>query len=150
MMCPFCKKDTKVLESRQSDNSLRRRRECLKCSRRFTTYERVESTNVLVVKRSGERQQFNKDKIRYGILRACEKRAIPGDKIERVIDVVEEKVKKSKKGEITTEQIGKTVLQELKKLDKVAYIRFASVYSDFADPEDFHEVLDEITKRGKK
>lgn len=151
MQCVFCKKgDTRVLESRQSDVSLRRRRECKKCGKRFTTYERMEATNVLVVKRSGARQLFSRDKIRRGLLRACEKRPVSAEQVEKLLDRVEEKIKKRRSGEIKSERLGEMVMRELKRLDKVAYIRFASVYLDFKDPEDFSEALLEIQRRKKK
>ncbi len=149
MHCPYCKKGSRVLESRESESSLRRRRECRSCRRRFTTYERVEATNILVVKRSGERQQFSREKIKRGILQACRKRPISQERVERLLDKIEERVKKTK-GEIASEKIGRIVLSQLKRLDKIAYIRFASVYLDFADPEDFHEVLEQIARRKKK
>jgi len=107
----------------------------------------VETTNILVVKRSGARELFNRDKIRRGVLRACEKRPVPVEKIEMVLDRVEEQVKKRKKGEISSEQIGKIVMAQLRRLDKVAYIRFASVYLDFADPKDYQHVLSQITRK---
>ncbi len=147
MRCPFCKKDTKVLESRESENSLRRRRECEKCAKRFTTYERVETTNLLVIKRGGEREQFSRDKIRSGVLRSCQKREVSHDQIERMIDEIEEDLKKSRSGEVTSTRIGEIVMRKLKRIDKVAYIRFASVYLDFKDPEDFEAAMKEVMKK---
>lgn len=148
MRCLFCKKgDTKVLESRDTDDALRRRRECLKCEKRFTTYERVEATNLLVIKRSGTREGFNREKLRSGILHACEKRSVTNEQIERMLDRIEEQAKKSRTGEISSETLGQIVMRELKRIDKVAYIRFASVYLDFKDPEDFQEALNTMRKR---
>jgi transcriptional repressor NrdR len=142
MRCPFCKRgDTRVLESRDAESSLRRRRECHKCQKRFTTYERLETTNLLVIKRSGTRQGFSRDKLRVGVMRACEKRPVSMEQIERVLDRVEEQAKKARKGEISSAKLGELVMRELKRVDKVAYIRFASVYMDFKDPEDFKEAL---------
>jgi transcriptional repressor NrdR len=147
MKCPFCKRgETKVLESRESEDSLRRRRECVKCAKRFTTYERVETTNILVVKRSGDREQFNREKLHNGVLRACEKRPVSSAQIEQLLDEVEEECKKSRTGEVTSTRIGEIIMQKLKKLDKVAYIRFASVYLDFKDPEDFEAATRELVK----
>jgi transcriptional repressor NrdR len=147
MKCPFCKKDTKVLESRESENSLRRRRECEKCGKRFTTYERIETTNILVVKRNGERELFNRDKVRSGITRSVQKRPITSQQIEKMLDEIEEECKKSRKGEVASTRIGELVMQKLKRLDKVAYIRFASVYLDFKDPEDFDIAMKDVMKR---
>lgn len=148
MKCPFCKKaDTKVLESREAESALRRRRECEKCGKRFTTYERMEATNLLVVKKNGERQQYSRDKLRNGVMRSCEKRPISSVQIDRLIDDVEEDLKKIRSGEITSKRIGELVMQRLKKLDKVAYIRFASVYMDFKDPEDFETAMKEVMRR---
>jgi transcriptional repressor NrdR len=136
-----------VLESRESENSLRRRRECEKCAKRFTTYERVETTNLLVIKRGGEREQFSRDKIRSGVLRSCQKREVSHDQIERMIDEIEEDLKKSRSGEVTSTRIGEIVMRKLKRIDKVAYIRFASVYLDFKDPEDFEAAMKEVMKK---
>jgi transcriptional repressor NrdR len=147
MKCPFCKKDTKVLESRESENSLRRRRECEKCGKRFTTYERIETTNILVIKRNGEREQFNRDKLRSGIIRSCQKRPVSSMQIDKLLDDIEGECKKSRTGEVASTKIGELVMQKLKRLDKVAYIRFASVYLDFKDPEDFETAMKEVVKK---
>ncbi len=148
MKCLFCKRgDTRVLESRQSEDSLRRRRECEKCGKRFTTYERIEATNILVIKRSGARQLFSREKLRTGILHACEKRSVSAEQVERLIDRIEEQVRKQRSGEISSERIGELAMRELKRLDKVAYIRFASVYLDFKDPEDFAKALAQVHGR---
>jgi transcriptional repressor NrdR len=147
MKCPFCKKaDTKVLESRESENALRRRRECEKCSKRFTTYERIETTNILVVKRNGAREQYSREKLRNGITHSTEKRPISSIQFEKMVDDIEEELKKSRTGEVTSKRIGELVMQKLKKLDKIAYIRFASVYLDFKDPEDFEAAMKEVKK----
>jgi len=149
MKCPFCRKDTKVLESRESDDSLRRRRECNDCGKRFTTYERVETTNLLVVKRNGEREQFSREKLRNGLLHACQKRPISNPQIDRLLDDVEEDCKKSRSGEVTSTKIGELVMRKLKRLDKVAYIRFASVYLDFKDPDDFKLATQDLKRKEK-
>lgn len=135
-----------MLESRESEDSLRRRRECEKCGKRFTTYERLEATNVLVVKRNGEREQFSREKIRNGIVRSCQKRPVSSVQIEKLVDDIEEELKKSRSGEVSSKRIGELLMQKLKKLDKVAYIRFASVYLDFKDPEDFAQAMKEVKK----
>lgn len=148
MKCPFCRKsDTKVLESREAENSLRRRRECEKCGKRFTTYERIETTNLLVIKRNGAREQYSREKLSNGIKHSTEKRPISSAQFERLIDDIEEELKKSRSGEVTSKRIGELVMQKLKKLDKIAYIRFASVYLDFKDPEDFEAAMKEVRKK---
>ena len=148
MRCPFCKRSqTKVLESRQGEDTLRRRRECKKCGKRYTTYERQETTNVLVVKNSGGREQYDPEKIRTGIRRACEKRPVSSDQIEKIITRIEDHIKKSRSGEVSSKKIGELIMKGLKRIDKVAYIRFASVYLDFKDPEDFNNALKELVKK---
>jgi transcriptional repressor NrdR len=151
MRCPYCAKDeTRVLESRQTKDALRRRRECGKCGRRFTTYERLETTNLLVVKRNGAREQYDRAKLRSGIIKACQKRPVSSSAIEHACDGVEDALKKARTGEIASTRVGELVMQQLKRLDKVAYIRFASVYRDFKDPEDFEAAVQEVErKRGK-
>ncbi len=149
MLCPLCKKgDTRVLESRESENSLRRRRECIKCLRRFTTYERVETTNIVVIKRDGTREQFDRDKLKNGIVRSCQKRPVATAQVDTLVEAIENDLKSGPKDEITSTKIGQLVMKHLKKLDKVAYIRFASVYLDFKDPEDFESAMKEVM--GKK
>ncbi len=149
MFCPLCKKgDTRVLESRESENALRRRRECTKCLRRFTTYERVETTNVVVIKRDGTREQFDRDKLKNGIVRSCQKRPVTTAQVDAAIESIENDLRSGPKDEITSTKIGQLVMKYLKKLDKVAYIRFASVYLDFKDPEDFESAMKEVM--GKK
>jgi transcriptional repressor NrdR len=148
MKCPFCERgETKVLESRESEHSLRRRRECEKCAKRFTTYERLETTNLLVVKKNKDREQFSKEKLRVGIIRSCQKRPVSSEQIDKLVDEVEEEVKKSRGDEIPSAKIGELVMRKLKRLDKVAYIRFASVYLDFKDPEDFELAMKQVMKK---
>lgn len=151
MYCPYCKHiDTKVLDSRDSpDNTLRRRRECLKCQKRFTTYERVETTNILVVKKDGTREQYNREKLRKGIVIACEKLPISSDRIDGVVDRVEKKLSE-KKGEVSSKYIGELITKELKKVNKVAYIRFSAVYRQFADLESFEKELGKLIKKTKR
>jgi len=146
MECPYCGyKDTKVTDKRPTQGvGIRRRRECLnhKCGKRFTTYEKIEQIERYVVKKDGRREPFNKDKIYLGIVKACEKRDIGHDKIQVIINEIEEKIQNQK--EIPTGKIGEMIMKNLKKIDKVAYIRFASVYRDFEDAEDFKDLVKEV------
>jgi transcriptional repressor NrdR len=143
MKCPYCGfRETTVLESRVSEDggSLRRRRECLSCKKRFTTYERVERT-LLVIKKDGRREAFDREKIKKGILLACHKRPVSLDLIESIVDEVEQELLKKDSAEISSKTIGDIVLKKLKKIDKVAWLRFASVYLDFSDLEDFGKAI---------
>jgi transcriptional repressor NrdR len=141
MNCPFCGAETKVTNKRDLDDSTKRRRECLVCGKRFTTYERLEVTNIVVVKKDGRRELFDTQKIRHGLMRACEKRPVSTQSIESVIKDIENKLAGSFKKEVKSDAIGEILMDELKKLDKVAYIRFASVYRDFKDLSDFRKQL---------
>ncbi|MFC1685591.1 transcriptional regulator NrdR [Nanoarchaeota archaeon] len=148
MKCPFClKEETKVVDSRETPDlsETRRRRECLNCEKRFTTYERVESADIILVKKNESREAFDREKLKAGIMRACEKRPVPLDKIERAIDEIEVRLRKMD-GEIPTSKVGELVMRKLKTLDKIAYIRFASVYRDFSDVRDFEKELVLIKK----
>ena len=150
MKCPYCRhKDTRVLDSRDSDeeDSIRRRRECPKCKKRFTTYERLETSNVIVIKKDGRREQFNRDKLMGGITKACEKRPISRDMIGRAVGEIEMKIAGLGETEIPSKKIGELVMAALKKLDKVAYIRFASVYREFEDVESFPGELKTLVKK---
>ena len=136
MKCPYCGyQESKVVDSRHSDDglSIRRRRECLQCQKRFTTYETVESLPIVVIKRDSSRQQFDRNKILNGMLRACEKRPVPLAELERAADEIEQAIQNSLDREISTEKIGELVMERLKPLDEVAYVRFASVYRQFKD-----------------
>jgi len=149
MKCPYCGgTETKVVDKRETGefDSTRRRRECLKCSKRFTTYERVESLNLNVIKKDGRKERFDREKIRKGIIKACEKRPITLEQIDKVVDKIEGDLRKLKSNEIKSEQIGKKVIGALKKLDNVAYLRFASVYRSFKDVKDFEKEIKEIKK----
>ncbi len=152
MKCPFCSSnDTKVLESRDTEefSVTRRRRECNKCEARFTTYERIE-LNIRVVKKDGTSQQFDRQKIIQGVIRACEKRQITQEQIENIASRIEAHIMKNGLKEIKTNKIGNIIMRELKKLDKVAYIRFASVYKEFADLDSFADELKKLIDNGKK
>lgn len=149
MKCVFCGyDDSKVIETRdtQDGKSIRRRRECLQCGKRFTTYEIVESAPVLVVKRDGTREAFDRNKIKNGIIKACEKRPVTIDQIERVVDSIEKEISNSLLQEVTTERIGEYVMNALKELDEVSYIRFASVYRQFKDVSTFIDFINENKK----
>jgi transcriptional repressor NrdR len=141
MICPYCQHiETKVTDKRESNNAVRRRRECLKCGKRFTTYERIDQIERYVIKKDGRREPFNRDKVFLGIVKACEKRDIGHDKIEAIVKELEDKIIKNEK-EIPTKKIGEYIMEKLKLLDKVAYIRFASVYLDFDDINEFKKEI---------
>lgn len=147
MKCPFCEAlETEVIETRDSEDgtSTRRRRECVKCTKRFTTYERIEAEPLIVVKKDGRREQFNRDKLRRGILKACEKTTVRLDIIEKLVDSIERELRSAKTSEIESHKIGRMVARELKKIDKLAYIRFASVFRRFVDVEDLEQELKKI------
>jgi transcriptional repressor NrdR len=140
MKCPFCGHlDDKVVDSREgrSGDLIRRRRECLKCERRFTTYERIDEIPYMVIKKDGRREKFERQKLLQGLLKACEKRPVPTLKLEAIVDEAEQFVSDTTKRERTTEEVGEMIMSRLKKLDKVAYVRFASVYLDFKDVKEF-------------
>jgi transcriptional repressor NrdR len=144
MKCPFCEsQEDKVIDSRVSKegNAIRRRRECLKCGKRFTSYERVEELAPMVIKKDGRREPFNADKIRNGLLIACKKRPIETDKIDEIVDNIEKKLIGLGEKEIPSSSIGEEIMSALKELDKVAYVRFASVYRQF---KDINELMDEV------
>jgi len=150
MTCPFCGfKEDKVIDSRESKEGelIRRRRECLQCSRRFTTYERIDEIPYMVVKKDGRREKFDRQKVMNGLLRACEKRPIGMSKLADTIDEVESKLAESPDKEISTTEIGELVMERLRSLDKVAYVRFASVYRDFQDAEAFLKELKEMVRQ---
>lgn len=152
MKCPFCAHtDTKVIDSRlgKEGNNIRRRRECVECERRFTTYERVEEMQPLVVKKDGRRQPFERMKILAGIQRACEKRPVSSEAIEKVIDRLEMSLLESGEREIESSRIGEAVMAALRDLDEVAYVRFASVYRQFKDINEFMSELKEILAKGE-
>lgn len=145
MKCPYClNSKLKVTDKRSSSEGIRRRRECLKCGKRFTTYEKIEKSDLYVIKKSGERERFNINKLESGIQKAFEKRPVSKEKIDKMILNIEEQIRKKGKKEINSSIIGNIVSKKIKKLDKVAYIRFASVYRDFEDIEDFKQELNEL------
>jgi transcriptional repressor NrdR len=154
MKCPFCGHlDDKVVDSREGRGGdlIRRRRECLKCERRFTTYERIDEIPYMVIKKDGRREKFERQKLLQGLLKACEKRPVPTVKLEAIVDEAEQFVSDTTKRERTTEEVGEMIMSRLKKLDKVAYVRFASVYLDFKDVKEFMFELKGLLKdRSKK
>jgi transcriptional repressor NrdR len=144
MHCPFCTSDeTQVLESRIAEDgrSIRRRRECIKCTKRFTTYEKVEGTVLWVIKKDGGREPFDREKIKRGILRAIHKRPISLEQVEFIVSEIEREMLNKEKEEIPSKEVGQAVLKKLKKIDKVAWLRFASVYLEFEDLKDFSKAI---------
>ncbi len=148
MKCPYCSYDeTKVIETRESEDTTRRRRECLKCKKRFTTYEKVNSLSLIIIKKDNNREQFDRQKLEKGILKACEKRPVPYEKIKKTVDDIESALRKKKSTEIASSEIGNMIMRKLKSLDKIAYIRFASVYKEFKDPDDFKKEVHDLLKK---
>ncbi|MBX5468128.1 MAG: transcriptional regulator NrdR [Firmicutes bacterium] len=150
MRCPFCGfPDTKVLDSRPAHDGreIRRRRECLACHRRFTSYERVEEAPLWVVKKDGRRETFDRQKILKGLLTACEKRPVSLEALEEVAEAVERAMRDQGRGEVTTREIGELVMDHLRRLDEVAYVRFASVYRQFTDLEGFRQELERLLQQ---
>lgn len=142
MDCPYCYNTTsRVLDKRKSPEGIRRRRECLKCKKRFTTYEKISKGDLYVIKKNGNREPFIREKLEAGIYRAFEKRPIPKEDINKMINEIEELLRKKGKKEIKSSTIGEVVMKKIKRLDNVAYIRFASVYRDFQDAHDFKKEL---------
>ncbi len=149
MKCPFCGFiNDKVVDSRESKEgeSIRRRRECLKCEKRFTTYERIDEIPYMVIKKDGRREKFDRQKVLNGLLRACEKRPISMGKLEQIVNEAEAFVIDSQERERKTSEVGELIMNRLKKHDKVAYVRFASVYSDFKDVKEFMDELKDLLK----
>ncbi len=149
MRCPFCgAPETRVLDSRPTldGTAIRRRRECTECGGRFTTYERYESLPIVVVKKDGRREIFDRSKILNGLLKACEKRPVSYETLERIVEEVELAVQRQGNTEVQSKYIGELVMEKLKQLDQVAYVRFASVYKDFREIDQFLEIVKELKK----
>lgn len=147
MKCPFCgNEEQKVVDSRETEDSIRRRRECLKCEKRFTTYERIENVEIIVIKKDGSRQLFDRNKMKSGIVRACEKRSISIEMIDKMVDDIEKEIRRQETTEIDSHKIGELIMRKLRGIDKVAYIRFASVYREFEDLASFEEELKKLKK----
>ncbi len=152
MKCPYCAGEvSKVIDKRDAPEMgyIRRRRECLapKCSKRFTTHERVENIDISVVKKDGSRERFDRNKVLSGLLKACEKRPISRDEIEKTVDDIEASLRSYPSTEVDSKMIGEMIIKKLRKMDKVAYIRFASVYKEFDDLDSFKEELEKLIKR---
>lgn len=150
MRCPFCRADTRVVDTREVGNDIRRRRECAICQQRFTTYERLAAANILVVKRDGRREEFDRDKLRRSITLALTKRPIPTDAVENLISEVEAELYRQNRSEVPTVLIGELVMEKLRRLDDVAYVRFASVYRDFRDVEMWAEEIRRLKERKER
>ena len=153
MKCPFCNQaDSKVIDSRESEESetIRRRRECLQCAERFTTYERIEKPELMVIKKDKTRETFQREKVLRGIRSACEKRPVSAERMEAVVDSIEKDIRNLNNPEVSSQIIGELVMQYLKNLDEVAYVRFASVYREFKDAHEFMNELQSVVKEKKK
>lgn len=149
MRCPYCgSRETEVVETRDSEDleTIRRRRACLKCEKRFTTYERVENVHLVIIKKDGRREQFNREKLRSGILKAAEKTVVPMEAIDKIVTETERELRNGDTTEIESKKIGFLVANRLKKIDKVAYIRFSSVFKRFVDIEDFEKEVQRLIK----
>jgi transcriptional repressor NrdR len=147
MKCPYCGAESKVIESRHTeDESIRRRRECIACGKRFNTYERIEVPPLIVVKKDGSREAFDRNKVLGGVLKACEKRPVPLVEVDRLVDDVERELRNSLEREVPSVVIGEKVMDRLRSLDGVAYVRFASVYREFKDLNEFREQLEQLFK----
>lgn len=145
MKCPYCSNETlRVTDKRESPEGIRRRRECLKCKKRFTTQEKIVGSDFFVIKKDKRREKFSKEKLEGGICKAFEKRPVPKEKIEKMINEIEEQLRRKGKKEIKSSIIGELIMKKIKKLDNVAYIRFASVYRDFQDVKDFKLALKQV------
>lgn len=149
MRCPHCGHDeSKVLDTRDAEQGIRRRRQCLRCENRFSTVEKVQAATVTVVKQDGRIEEFSRDKLLAGIRIACAKRPIPASAIEKIVDEIEEELQRRGRAEVTSRLIGELTMESLHRLDRVAYIRFASVYRDFADEDDFRRAVEGIQGEG--
>lgn len=149
MKCPYCgSKETEVVETRDSEDleTIRRRRECLSCNKRFTTYERIENVNLIVIKKDGKREQFDRDKLKRGIIQSCQKTTVSIEDIERIVTEIERELRNADSVEVESKRIGQLVAAKLKTLDKVAYIRFSSVFKRFVDVEDFEKEVKRLIK----
>jgi len=151
MKCMYCGcVESKVIDSRPTDDAIRRRRECINCGKRFTTYEKMETSQLYIIKKDGRREAYNRDKLRAGLIKACEKRAVSMDKIDAVVDEIEKQLSSSVDQEVKSEQIGEIIMKTLKDLDEVAYVRFASVYRHFKDLNTFYAELSKLIQEGKE
>ena len=151
MQCPFCAhEDNKVIDTRESADSIRRRRQCLKCNKRYTTYERIAQTGLMVIKQDGRREAFDRQKLMGGLVKACAKRPVPMPAIESVLDEIEMELHALAKSEVDSQKIGQMVMARLRKLDDVAYVRFASVYRRFADLDSLALEIQRLKERKQR
>lgn len=150
MRCPFCRADSRVVDTREVGNDIRRRRECITCQKRFTTYERLAAANILVVKRDGRREEFDRLKLRRSVLLASTKRPVSSDAIENLVSEVEAELYRQNRNEVPTVLVGELVMEKLRRLDDVAYVRFASVYRDFRDVEMWAEEIRRLKERKER
>lgn len=153
MKCPVCyHQDTKVLDSRVANDglSIRRRRECLKCSFRFSTYEEIEILDLVIVKRDGRKEMYNREKLVKGLRRSLEKRPVTDDKFKKLVNLIERDLQAIRKNEVTSDKVGQIIMKQLKKVDQIAYIRFASVYQSFKDVQTFQKELNKLLKKKTK
>lgn len=145
MNCPYCSNPrSKVTDKRESPNRVRRRRECLGCGKRYTTYEEVDKSDIFIIKKDNTREKFDRKKLESGINRALEKRPVEKEKVDKIVQEIEEKLRRKGKKEIKSDVVGEEIMKKLKKTDNVAYIRFASVYRDFQDVQDFRKELKDL------
>ncbi len=150
MKCPYCgAEDSRVIDSRPADNSIRRRRQCETCGKRFTTYEKIETIPMMVVKKDETREPYDRSKIEAGLVRACHKRPISADRIGELVDEIENEIMSRDRKEIATTEIGELVMEKLRDLDDVAYVRFASVYREFKDVDTFLREIEKLAKKKK-
>ncbi|MCM1990887.1 transcriptional regulator NrdR [Oceanirhabdus seepicola] len=150
MKCPFCNfEESKVVDSRSSEDksAIRRRRECLKCNKRYTTYEKVENIPILIIKRNKDRENFDRNKLLNGLIRACEKRPVSRKILEEVADEIEKKLYNQMRTEVQSQYVGELVMEKLKEIDEIAYVRFASVYRQFKDIDSFMEEIAALKKK---
>jgi transcriptional repressor NrdR len=145
MLCPYCGfQDSKVIDSRDVDNGIRRRRQCMKCNTRFTTYERIQPISLMVIKKDRRREEFSREKLLTGIRKACEKRPLPAGAVDKIVEEIETALYQTGKGEVSSSLIGELVMEKLKAVDTIAYIRFASVYREFADITALKRAVDNL------
>ncbi|HLC63489.1 MAG TPA: transcriptional regulator NrdR [Candidatus Nanoarchaeia archaeon] len=149
MLCPYCNsKRLKVIDKRPTDShEIRRRRECLRCKKRFTTYERIQNIELTIIKKDNRKEPFNKEKLKQGLIKALEKRPVTIEQIDAAVNAIESELRKLKSKEVTSRLLGEKVIKKLKQLDDIAYIRFVSVYKSFSDPKDFEKEIKELKKK---
>ncbi len=150
MQCPYCgHEDSRVIDSREVSDGVRRRRQCESCDQRFTTYERIESPTLFIIKKDGRREEFRREKLLAGVRKACEKRPLPTGAIERLVDEVHAALQQRGQAEVPSRVLGEMVMERLRELDHIAYIRFASVYRDFRDVADLEQALEALRNEGR-